>query len=73
MKEGRAKTKNRSRKHPESVVAQLHGQSVLGARQAEANRGKVSVYRVTLQVCVSQEEKPMESCLEMTGICGLGI
>lgn len=54
-------------------MAQLHGQSVLGARQAEANRGKVSLNRATLQVCVSQEEKPMESCLEMTGICDLGL
>lgn len=54
-------------------MTQLHGQPVLGARQAEVNRGKVSVYGVTSQVCVSQEGKPRESCLEMTGICGLGI
>lgn len=76
MKEGRAKAENmwtnRSRKHPKDrVCSGPAAQSWDPGKQKQM--GKVSVSRVTLQVCVSQEEKPRESCLEMSGLCGLGI
>lgn len=51
----------------DSAVAQLHGQAGLGAQQAGEKRGKIDVYRMTLQGCFSQGEKLMEKSLEMKG------
>ena len=49
------------------AVAQAHGQAGLGARQAGETRGKINVYRRTLQGCISQRENLREKSLGIKG------